>query len=43
MIGFDTEKANFWKGGELFINAANTHGGEPSASFIGDYQVASNI
>jgi porin len=43
MINFDTEKANFWKGGELFINATNTHGGEPSALFIGDYQIASNI
>jgi len=43
MIGLDIEKADFWKGGELFLNAANTHGGEPSATLIGDYQVASNI
>ncbi len=43
MIRFDTKKAGFWEGGEVFINAANTHGGEPSATFIGDYQVASNI
>jgi porin len=42
-IGFDTEKANLWKGGELFLHGANTHGGEPSATLIGDYQVASNI
>ena len=43
LIGFDAEKAGFWKGGELFLNAANTHGGEPSATLIGDYQIASNI
>lgn len=42
-IGFDTEKAHLWKGGEVFLHAANTHGGEPSATLIGDYQVASNI
>jgi porin len=42
-IGFNTEDAGLWKGGELFLNAANTHGGDPSATFIGDYQVASNI
>jgi porin len=32
-----------WKGGNLFINVANTHGAEPSADYLGDYQVASNI
>lgn len=32
-----------WKGGEFFINASNTHGAEPSAQFLGDYQIASNI
>ena len=42
-IGFNTEDAGLWKGGELFVNAANTHGGDPSANYIGDYQVASNI
>ncbi|MDX9890944.1 MAG: carbohydrate porin [Bacteroidales bacterium] len=40
---FNTENAGWWKGGVLFLNAANTHGREPSATFIGDYQVASNI
>ncbi len=43
IIGFNTEDAKLWKGGEFYLNAANTHGGEPSAKFIGDYQVASNI
>lgn len=42
-IGFNTEDAGWWKGGEIFVNAANTHGGEPSATHIGDFQVASNI
>ena len=41
--GFDTEKANFWKGGELLVNLGNTHGGEPSANLVGDFQVVSNI
>jgi porin len=40
---FDTEKAGWWKGTEIYVNAANTHGAEPSANFIGDMQVASNI
>ncbi|GHT73252.1 porin [Bacteroidia bacterium] len=42
-VGFDTEKAQWWKGGELFINGMTTHGGEPSATLIGDFQKASNI
>jgi len=41
--GFDTEKASWWKGGELFVNLGNTHGGEPSANLIGDFQGVSNI
>jgi porin len=32
-----------WKGASIFLNGANTHGGEPSSDYIGDYQVASNI
>lgn len=43
LINFDTQKAGFWKGGELFINGANTHGGEPTATLIGDFQTVSNI
>lgn len=42
-ITFDTESAGWWKGGEFFINAANTHGGTPSENLFGDVQVASNI
>ncbi|MDR1679650.1 MAG: carbohydrate porin [Prevotellaceae bacterium] len=42
-VGFDTEKANWWKGGELFVKGGNTHGGEPSATLIGDFQKVSNI
>jgi len=41
-LEFDTEKANLWKGGSFYVNAANTHGDEPSANFIGDFQTASN-
>lgn len=40
---FDTQIANWWKGGEFFINIGNTHGGEPSANLIGDFQGVSNI
>jgi porin len=40
---FDTEKAGLWNGGEFLIHGANSHGGEPSANLIGDFQVASNI
>lgn len=43
MIGFSSEKAGWWKGGEFFFNGANTHGGEPTANLIGDFQTVSNI
>lgn len=42
-FGFDTEKARFWKGGNFFVSAANTHGATPSGDLTGDFQVASNI
>jgi porin len=42
-LGFNTERAGLWKGGEAFINFGNTHGDMPSANLIGDIQVASNI
>lgn len=40
---FNTEIANWWKGGEVFVNIGNTHGGEPSANLVGDFQGISNI
>lgn len=40
---FDTEKAKWWKGGNFFINIANTHGSTPSETLFGDIQTASNI
>ncbi len=43
MFEYDTKKAGLWKGGKIYINAAHTHGGDASKSFIGDFQVASNI
>ena len=42
-VGFNTEVAKWWKGGEVFINVGNTHGGEPTKTFIGDFQGISNI
>lgn len=42
-MSFDTEAKNLWKGGEFSILGASTHGDEPSAELIGDFQVASNI
>ncbi|HNW51733.1 MAG TPA: carbohydrate porin [Prolixibacteraceae bacterium] len=42
-IGFDTEKAGWWNGGEFYVNGASTHGKSPSENFVGDFQVVSNI
>ncbi len=42
-LDFDFEKARLWKGGQFYINAANTHGGTPSSDLLGDMQVVSNI
>jgi porin len=42
-IKFNTRAAHLWKGGSLFINGANTHGMTPSADYVGDYQLISNI
>lgn len=42
-LSFSTKDAGLWSGGTLFFNGANTHGGTPSADYIGDFQVASNI
>lgn len=41
--GFNMQNAGWWRGGEFRINAANTHGGEPSANLVGDFQGVSNI
>lgn len=42
-LSFDTEQARLWKGGMFFINAANAHGGNPSAELTGDFHTVSNI
>ena len=42
-VAFDAEKAGLWNGGEFLVHGANSHGGEPSAHLIGDFQVAANI
>ncbi len=42
-VSFSTEAARWWKGGELVMNLANTHGRIPSDDFVGDFQGVSNI
>lgn len=41
--GVDFETAGLWKNGDAFIKLANTHGGEPSSTLVGDFQGVSNI
>lgn len=41
--GFDTKDANWWKGGQIFVNLGNTHGGKPTETLVGDFQGVSNI
>lgn len=43
VLTFNTEKAGLWKGGELCFQIENTHGGTPSADYVNDFQVFSNI
>jgi porin len=42
-VEFDTEAAGLFKGGRFRLSGANTHGKTPSESYIGDYQIVSNI
>jgi porin len=42
-VGFDTQNAKLWKGGQFFINGAVTHGHSPTEFLIGDFQTVSNI
>ncbi len=42
-VSLDTKGARMWEGGQLFINAANAHGGNPSAELTGDFHTISNI
>lgn len=42
-MAIDIEKAGIWKGGFVFIGAANTNGSSPSSEMLGDLQVVSNI
>jgi len=37
-LSFDTEKAGLWKNGQFFVNGVNAHGGNPTATYIGDFQ-----
>ncbi|MDR2909768.1 MAG: carbohydrate porin [Bacteroidales bacterium] len=43
MIGFDTGKAQWWKGGSFYVNGASIHGKSLTENYLGDMQVASNI
>lgn len=40
---FNFESAKLWRGGILYANFENTHGGGLSNEFVGDIQVVSNI
>ncbi len=42
-LNLNTKNCKLWKGGELMIDIANTHGKTPSEDLIGDFQVVSNI
>lgn len=42
-VSFDTDRAGLWKGGSFLVHGANTHGGEPTAELVGDFQGVSNI
>jgi len=42
-LSLNTQNAGWWRGGELHLNLANTHGGMPSDDFIGDFQGVTNI
>lgn len=42
-VGFRTDKAGWWTGGTLYLKGANTHGGEPSSSLVGDLHIVDNI
>lgn len=42
-VGFDTQRAGLWKGGQFFINGASIHGKSLTDNYLGDIQVASNI
>lgn len=43
MLTIDTKNIGLWMGGKFYVNAANTHGGQPSLNLTGDVQVLSNI
>jgi porin len=42
-LKLDTEKANWWSGGEVFVYAQQSHGRTLSQNFVGDGQYYSNI
>ena len=42
-VGFDTQNARLWKGGQFFVNGAVTHGQSPTEFLVGDFQAVSNI
>ncbi|HEY3370698.1 MAG TPA: carbohydrate porin [Prolixibacteraceae bacterium] len=42
-LHFNTDKGGLWRGGDFLIHGANSHGGEPSAHLVGDFQGISNI
>jgi porin len=43
IVNFNTEKAKLWKGGKFSVYILNDHGEQPSAKYIGELQLFSNI
>ena len=43
MMEMDFEAANLWKGGLLYVQFENTHGGELTSRYVGDLQTVSNL
>jgi porin len=43
IVNFNTENANLWKGGKFSAYILNDHGAQPSAEYLGELQLFSNI
>ncbi|HPH63493.1 MAG: carbohydrate porin [Paludibacteraceae bacterium] len=42
-VQMKTEDVRWWNGGTFYAKGANTHGGEPSSTLVGDLHVVDNI
>ena len=43
IVTINTKNAGLWKNGELYVQIENTHGANPAADIVGDFQCFSNI